>query len=83
MSVAMSHCSRARGGSVRDCVCRLADEAGWAECPPETLGVPSHRRAEPPSFSGDICVTCGGTQMIRTGTCLTCLNCGSSDGGCS
>lgn len=29
-----------------------------------------------------VCRTCGG-MMVRTGTCLTCTQCGSSSGGCS
>ena len=32
-------CNRLRGGSVRDCVCRLPDGGGWAECPEEARGV--------------------------------------------
>jgi ribonucleoside-diphosphate reductase alpha chain len=31
---------------------------------------------------GTICKTCGG-MMIRTGSCMTCIQCGSSNGGCS
>jgi ribonucleoside-diphosphate reductase alpha chain len=35
------------------------------------------------SIPGDtVCRSCGG-MMVRTGTCLTCLQCGSSSGGCS
>ena len=33
-------------------------------------------------FGGALCKKCGG-MMIRTGTCLTCLECGDSSGGCS
>lgn len=32
--------------------------------------------------SGDCCKECGSFKMVRTGTCLTCQNCGSSSGGC-
>ena len=33
--------------------------------------------------SGDsVCRNCGG-MMVRTGTCMTCLQCGASSGGCS
>ena len=32
--------------------------------------------------SDTVCRKCGG-MMVRTGTCLTCLYCGSSSGGCS
>jgi len=31
---------------------------------------------------GTICKNCGG-MMIRTGSCMTCIQCGSSNGGCS
>ncbi len=35
------------------------------------------------SVPGDtVCRSCGG-MMVRTGTCMTCLQCGSSSGGCS
>jgi ribonucleoside-diphosphate reductase alpha chain len=32
--------------------------------------------------AGTVCKLCGG-MMFRTGSCLTCLSCGSSNGGCS
>jgi ribonucleoside-diphosphate reductase alpha chain len=34
------------------------------------------------SYSGIACKHCGG-MMIRTGTCLTCSECGEANGGCS
>jgi len=34
------------------------------------------------SYSGMACKLCGG-MMIRTGTCLTCRQCGEASGGCS
>lgn len=36
-----------------------------------------------PVLSGDMCATCGSLSMVRTGTCLTCQNCGDTSGGCS
>jgi len=33
-------------------------------------------------WSGNCCPLCGG-QMIRTGTCETCQQCGESVGGCT
>ena len=36
-----------------------------------------------PRISGEICPTCSGTNMVRTGTCLTCQDCFNSSGGCS
>lgn len=80
----MSICNRLYGGSVKNCDCRLPGD-GWAECPPEAQGilVSVPRAVMLPSLSGDICATCGSPDMIRTGTCLTCQNCGDTSGGCS
>jgi hypothetical protein len=33
--------------------------------------------------TGDVCDRCGGSNMTRSGTCLLCLDCGSTLGGCS
>ena len=73
-------CNRLHGGSVRDCGCRLPDEGGWLECPPE-----ARLAAVPPAVkpSGEFCHDCGGTRTVRAGTCLLCLDCGSTSGGCS
>jgi hypothetical protein len=88
-------CERLRGGSVKVCECRLPNLGGWLECPPEARGelepapVPRLARmvlehaVEQVRTTGDICADCGSVEMMRTGTCLTCMNCGSSSGGCS
>lgn len=91
-------CNRLQGGSVRDCMCRLAHDGGWLECPPEARRVlpkvdpaiiasMADSRATAvrpaPRYSGDVCHTCGSPNMVRTGTCLTCQDCGDSSGGCS
>lgn len=34
-------------------------------------------------ISGEFCKDCGGSNMMRSGTCLTCTDCGSTSGGCS
>ena len=34
-------------------------------------------------FTGDMCDSCQQFMMVRTGTCLTCMACGSTSGGCS
>lgn len=34
-------------------------------------------------YTGDCCVTCGGTRMVRAGVCLKCEDCGDTSGGCS
>ena len=31
-------------------------------------------------FTGDICTTCGSSQMVRNGTCLKCNECGETTG---
>mgnify|MGYP001257441557 FL=1 len=31
-------------------------------------------------FTGDICMRCGGSQMVRNGTCLKCNECGETTG---
>ena len=31
-------------------------------------------------FTGDICATCGSSQMVRNGTCLKCNECGETTG---
>jgi hypothetical protein len=78
--IGVSDCHRMRGGSVRDCDCRLPG-GGWLPCPPAARGV---RRPRPPQqLAGEFCADCGGVGMVRTGTCLTCLDCGSANGGCS
>lgn len=88
-------CARLYGGSIFNCRCLLPDGAGFLECPPEARGIlvavaeaPPPVVAEAPSaaprnMAGEFCQDCGSPNMIRTGTCLTCANCGSSSGGCS
>jgi hypothetical protein len=93
MSVNLQHCARAWGKSCIECVCRLPDEAGWAECPAEARGIilprqsmhaPQHLdQRSAPVLSGELCQDCGMFLMIRTGTCMTCQSCGSTSGGCS
>jgi hypothetical protein len=34
-------------------------------------------------FSGNVCAECGSFEMVRSGTCETCKNCGKTSGGCS
>jgi hypothetical protein len=34
-------------------------------------------------FTGDICTRCGGSNVVQTGTCRTCQDCGENSGGCS
>jgi hypothetical protein len=90
-------CQRQIGGSVKDCECMLPNQGGWLECPPEARGILVAYGVGTPAtagdefrsvlqhevYSGDICQECGSPDMVRTGTCLTCQRCGSSNGGCS
>ena len=38
------------------------------------------RSAREQGFTGDICDECGGSKMVRNGTCLKCNDCGSTTG---
>ena len=38
------------------------------------------RLARERGFTGDICDDCGGSQMVRNGTCLKCNSCGATTG---
>jgi ribonucleoside-diphosphate reductase alpha chain len=38
------------------------------------------KAAKERGFTGDICDDCGGSQMVRNGTCLKCNECGSTTG---
>tara|TARA_A100001037_G_C14741459_1_gene453366 strand:- start:175 stop:543 length:369 start_codon:yes stop_codon:yes gene_type:complete len=37
-------------------------------------------QARAQGFTGDICMTCGGSKMQRSGTCLKCAECGNTTG---
>lgn len=45
-------------------------------------GQPGARKAVP-AITGEICKECQGMNVVRTGTCLTCQDCGSTSGGCA
>ena len=38
------------------------------------------QQAREAGFTGDICTDCGGSQMVRNGTCLKCNSCGATTG---
>ncbi len=38
------------------------------------------QQAREAGFTGDICDDCGGSQMVRNGTCLKCNSCGATTG---
>ena len=40
----------------------------------------TRQAAKERGFTGDICDDCGGSQMVRNGTCLKCNECGSTTG---
>jgi hypothetical protein len=49
--------------------------AAWSEMViPEANG---HARPAP---MGDVCVQCGSLNMVRSGSCLTCQDCGTNTG---
>lgn len=37
---------------------------------------------KPDAATGEVCSQCGGSRFQRTGTCMTCLDCGTAAGGC-
>lgn len=69
---------------------------GFRPCPAK-LRERRNRRAPPPAIllehegpstahsemTGDFCLKCQQFSMVRTGTCLTCVFCGDTSGGCS
>ena len=49
----------------------------------ELVPLPSangHSESRVMGYSGDICVSCQGSRMIRNGSCLVCLDCSSTTG---
>lgn len=32
--------------------------------------------------TGSVCMKCGGSNMVRAGTCMLCRDCGDTSGGC-
>ncbi len=46
------------------------------------VGQPRAEKTVGVIYAGTVCKLCGG-MMIRTGTCLTCRQCGEASGGCS
>jgi ribonucleoside-diphosphate reductase alpha chain len=53
-----------------------------AEVSPHAQTPKSNGNGNKVVFSDSVCRKCGG-MMVRTGTCNTCLQCGTSSGGCS
>ncbi|SUZ82355.1 uncharacterized protein METZ01_LOCUS35209 [marine metagenome] len=45
-----------------------------------SLEVRARQAAKERGFTGDICDDCGGSQMVRNGTCLKCNECGATTG---
>ncbi|KKT90925.1 MAG: Ribonucleotide reductase of class II (Coenzyme B12-dependent) [Candidatus Jorgensenbacteria bacterium GW2011_GWA2_45_13] len=48
----------------------------------QTVSAPVSNKTKSSISAGTVCRKCGGI-MVRTGTCMTCLQCGESSGGCS
>lgn len=72
-------CLRLEGLSCRGCECRLPNGAGWLACPSRAF-VPTRQRVVNSQFTGDVCPDCGGLNMIRSGTCAVCGDCGATTG---
>jgi hypothetical protein len=53
--------------------------AHWSEM--TTEGQPDHPNTNEVDYSGDQCKDCGSLSLVRTGSCLTCQQCGWN-GGC-
>ena len=45
-----------------------------------SLEARARQAAKERGFTGDICDDCGGSQMVRNGTCLKCNECGATTG---
>lgn len=41
-----------------------------------------HSEMQRATQSGNVCLRCGSANMVRAGTCLLCLDCGDTSGGC-
>jgi hypothetical protein len=96
VAIEPARCNRLVGRPMTECACRLADGWAECP-PAARKGSGQRRRgaggadrsggADPfcggpaASFTGDLCPDCGSFLMVRTGTCATCQNCGTT-GGC-
>lgn len=47
---------------------------------PPPFHIESLREAMERGFTGNICTMCGGSRMIRNGTCEVCTECGATSG---
>lgn len=50
--------------------------AAWSEMEPLTVKSSKGK----PKPAGEVCTQCGGVNMVRTGACLTCQDCGNNSG---
>ena len=81
-----AECHRLRGIGILDgdgCRCFIEGGRGFLPCPKRARSVMLETRRIRSELAGEFCRDCGGVAMVRTGTCMTCLNCGSTSGGCS
>ena len=59
----------------------VAGSAPAPSVPTATIAPPSPvRLAKSGGFTGNACLDCGGFQMVRSGTCERCLDCGATTG---
>lgn len=63
---------------------QLLDAATITQTPPSLDPVQSNhgktKAAQARGYSGNVCESCGGLNMVRTGTCETCQDCGWNKG---
>ena len=60
-----------------------AFRAAWSEMELIIGGgivVPKKVLSQEEAQTGDVCQDCGGINMVRSGSCLTCQDCGSNSG---
>jgi len=56
------------------------DHAGHAHHASQQSAAEKYKAARQMGFTGDDCSECGGSKMVRNGTCTKCLDCGSTSG---
>ncbi len=58
----------------------LSQHSFTAEATLKVDAVTKYKQARQMGFTGDDCGECGGSKMVRNGTCTKCLDCGSTSG---
>lgn len=68
-----------RAAPVRAAAASLARDRAYSDISYEVRDRAAARPAAP-RFTGDMCEQCGSMEMVRSGSCATCQNCGSTSG---